>query len=152
MRRYLSLLLLPLLLLSCNRSGIGIFYSISQEKPLGETTLPSETLTVSAMVKAADEYYVSSGAIFRRAADGQIDTAWSDAIATPPSPYLFCTSLAFFGGNLYGLFTNEAGDLSALFSTAPDAIDWQRNKPFPFLRSRRPGAHGFKIDEFRRCG
>ena len=127
MRRYVCLLLLPLFLISCNRSGIGILYSISQEKPLGDTTLPSKSLTVSSLVKAADEYYVSSGAIFRRAADGQVETAWSDAIETPPSPYLFCTSLTFFGGKLYGIFSNDAGDLTALFSTAPDSIDWQQD-------------------------
>ncbi len=122
MRKFLILLcLIPLFLLSCNRSGMGIFYSISEEQPLTDTDLDN-ALSVSGMVKAGTDYFMSAGTLFRRTADGGI---WDDTVAMPVDMDV-CVALALFefDGNLYGLFADTAGNTTGLYVSAPGTINW----------------------------
>ncbi len=124
MRRFILLPLLVLLYVSCNESGMGIFYSISREQPLEDTTLPNN-LSVSGMVKGTSKYYVCAGGLYSRDISAGQNADWDDEVAVPDD-YPFCLALVEFDvdGNFYGLFSNINGDSTQIFTTPPDNIDW----------------------------
>jgi len=128
MRTLLIVLLLPFLLISCNRSGMGIFYSISEEQPLKDTALDN-SLSVTGMTEAASQYYVSAGTLFRRTAGGAPDTEWDDSVAMPDG-MAFCISLVAFNTNLYGVFTSFDGTSSGIYSSPADTIAWTETAAF----------------------
>ncbi|MBT3275502.1 MAG: hypothetical protein HN368_20265 [Spirochaetales bacterium] len=133
MRRLLILLLLPFLLFSCNRSGIGIFYSIREEQPLVDNTLDN-TLSLSSIVKAGGDYIITAGLLFSKAV---IDGAGGDwtAVASPASPHVFCSDMAFWNGKLYGIFSDSELDSIALFSKLPADADWEQ---IAFFDDKKP--------------
>ena len=123
MRRFSLLPVFFVFLISCNQSGIGIFYSISREQPLKNTTLP-DNLSISGMVKGESEYYVSGGGLYSRPITGGVEVEWDDAVATPSDGLSFCIRLLEFNDGLYGLFTNTSGNKTGIYSSGPKSIVW----------------------------
>ena len=133
MRRIFLLLFLISILFSCNESGIGIFYSISQEQPLEDTTLPN-TLSVSGMVKGTTNYLLSAGGLYSRVISAGADAAWDDQVEMPSDAsvdYALCIRLVAFDGKMYGLFTDNDGSATALFSTPVGEIQEKPAARFP---------------------
>jgi hypothetical protein len=132
MRRFFFLLFLSSILFSCNESGIGIFYSISQEQPLEDTTLPNN-LSVSGMVKGTTNYLLSAGGLYSRVISEGATASWDDEVKLPSNAsvdYTLCMRLVAFNGKMYGLFTDITGSNTALFSTPNDKIDWSKEGTF----------------------
>ena len=132
MRRIFLLLFLISILFSCNESGIGIFYSISQEQPLKDATLPN-ALSVSGMVKGTTKYFLSAGGLYSRVISAGVDVAWDDQVAMPSDgsvDYALCIRLVEFNGEIYGLFADTSGNKTALFSTPLGEIDWSEAASF----------------------
>lgn len=126
MRRLFLLLILLSLLISCNETGIGIFYSISQEQPLDDTSLPN-TLSVSGMTKGTTKYLLSAGGLYTRKISAGPKGEWDEGVDTPSSDsvdYTLCIRLVKFKGKMYGLFSDNSGNETAVFSTPANAIDW----------------------------
>ncbi len=123
MRRLFIFSLLFMLLSSCNESGMGIFYSISREQPLEDTTLPND-LSVSSMVEGTDTYYVCAGGLYSRDISSGQSAPWNDQVKMPSGSYDLCLELVEFNGEIYGLFTNIDGDLTRIYKTPRNKIDW----------------------------
>jgi len=122
-RLYILAAILLLSLISCNESGLGIFYSISQEQPLEDTTLPN-TLSVSDMVKGSKDYYVCAGGLYSRDISSGQNSPWDDEVKTPSAEYSLCINLVEFSGSFYGLFSNTAGNSTKIYKSPRDTISW----------------------------
>ena len=129
MRRFSLLPVFFVFLISCNQSGIGIFYSISREQPLKNTTLP-DNLSVSGMVKGESEYYVSGGGLYSRGITGGVEVEWNDAVATPSDELSLCIRLVEFKDKLYGLFTDTSGNKTGIYSSGRNSIKWTKAGSF----------------------
>jgi len=122
MRRFFLLPLLLFALASCNESGLGIFYSISREDPLEDTTLPND-LSVSGMVKSSETYYVCAGGLYSRdISDGEL-APWNP-LEMPSNEYDLCLALLEFKGSFYGFFSNTAADSTQIFTSEKENIAW----------------------------
>ena len=116
-------------LLGCNNSGIGILYSISEEKALVDNdTLPNE-LSVTGMVVLSDVYYLSAGSLFQRGATEAATADWS-IVDPPDATNVFCVQLTSFGGALYGIFASMDGSTSTLFTMTPGGGTWSAVSAF----------------------
>ena len=119
MRKFLILLLLPVIFASCNRSGMGIFYSISEEQPLSDTDLDN-TLSATGFAKAGTQYILSAGTLFSRPASESI---WTNTVDMPEGLGV-CVSLEAFGTNLYAVFADLVGSTTGLFTSPSGTIAW----------------------------
>jgi len=104
----ISILLAALLLLSgCGDKESGIFFSIEQERKLDNNNLP-DAGTFTSMVKLVNDYYVSTGAVYRVGDADNFDyhldgsTGKWTKIANPSGT--LCAGLGVVSGTLYGIF------------------------------------------------
>ena len=122
MRRFVLFVFSIAILASCNNSGVGILYSISEEVGLSDSdSIPNE-LSVTGMGLAGDTYYVAAGSLFKRSAAAELTSPW-ETVALPESMGL-CVRLEDFGGNIYGVFSDIAGTSSKLFTMAAGGTTW----------------------------
>ncbi len=133
MRRFFLLPFILLLFIGCNQSGNGIFYTISDEKPLEDSDTLPNTLSVSGMVEGDQKYFISAAGLYSRDKTTQIDAPWNDAVSMPPGGMTICVQLLEFGGKMYGLFSNAAGDVTKLYSSPLSGVQWTERGSFSQL-------------------
>jgi hypothetical protein len=119
MRKLLILLLLPVVLLSCNRSGMGIFYSISEEQPLADTDLDN-TLSVTGFAEAGTQYVMSAGTLFSRS---MTESVWTNTVDMPTG-LTVCVSLVTFSSDLYAVFADVTGVTTGLYTSPTGTVAW----------------------------
>ena len=119
MRKLLILLLLPVVFLSCNRSGMGIFYSISEEQPLADTDLDN-TLSVTGFAEAGTQYVMSAGTLFSRS---MTESVWTNTVDMPTG-LTVCVSLVTFGTELYAVFADSTGNTTGLYTSPTGTVAW----------------------------
>ena len=109
----------------------AIFATIETERR-SSTNLLSETLNVVGIESAAPGsgvYDVGAGAVFQGALSGFSGTiTWNPNTTITDRPFnpsgLVCNVMASFGGNLYGGFTDQAGNSSFYWAYAASPTSW----------------------------
>jgi len=120
MKKYILILitLIPLLLMSCNPDGIGIFYKISVEPHLSNSAL-SEKSVYKVVELAGTKYVLASGTVYKKNGSD-----W-DAIKTP-SGEIQAVSLEQLGAALYCVYADNNN--SSLYSG--DGSSWTIDSNF----------------------
>ncbi len=98
---------------SCNKDGVGIFYSIEKETPTVNNNLPDDS-TISGFAQGNNTFYVGAGKIFSVSVSEfePGNTIWSEltapAASTEDDVYQ-ALDVAYFDGNLYACYAPVAG-------------------------------------------
>jgi hypothetical protein len=123
-------ILLPLFLISCSQSPVGIFASIAREQRVLDERELENTLTVSDMAKAGGKYFISAGLLYYRDIDyGASELSQWQAISAPGSAddNYVTNSVVAFNGSIYATFTHQDGSPSGIYridvGANPPAID-----------------------------
>lgn len=112
MKKYALLLLIMVLLFSCNHDSTGIFYGISKAEPVSSSgNLPSELTGIYSLTSDATNVYVSGKQVYKKALAA---TAYSRTIK--PDNYTNSSKLASDGTNVYALWSSENGASQGLFT------------------------------------
>lgn len=131
MRKYIygitSILVVVAVVVSCNYSGMGIYYSIKEEQPLADNALPND-ITVQGMIKSGGSYYVAAGKLYvSPVAAVQADRIWETIV--PPEPNQvssnrsLCVKVISFSSLIIALYISLDGSKSSLYAldTSKDA-------------------------------
>ncbi len=126
-RVILTGILLPLFLIGCSQSPVGIFASIAREQRVVDERELENTLTISDMAEADGKYFISAGLLYYRDIDyGADDLSQWQAIDGPGAAddNYVTNSVVAFDGSIYATFTHQDGSPSGVYR-----IDVSANPP-----------------------
>lgn len=107
-----------LLLWACTAGGGSIYYTLENEVKTTDNTLKN-TIPIHGIAKLGTDYYVAAGNIWK-GASGTDTVSWNTtAPITPPAAGALCTALVEFGGDLYGGFITQSGNLGLYTAAVP---------------------------------
>ncbi|MFW6214221.1 MAG: hypothetical protein ACOC8L_15125, partial [Spirochaetota bacterium] len=117
-------LIVPMYLLSCSQSPVGIFASIAREQRVVDERELDNSLTVSDMAESSDRYFISAGLLYYRDIDyGASTLSQWQIIESPGSADDNSTTNAVvsFEGSIFATFTHQDGSPSGVYRVDPGA-------------------------------
>ncbi len=115
--------LIAVLLGSCTPDGGSIYFILENERAQPLSTLGS-TITVFDVARLGSTYFAAANTIFQGAIDGTsvtwVSSGASNPLGTLPAVDARCNALAAFGGNLWGGFRTDSGNLGLYTAAGSD--------------------------------
>lgn len=135
MRKNISVLfglIILFLLVSCNQSGYGVYYTVVNDKPLTDGDLPND-INIDRLIATNTDYFIATGTVYTRsiATADDVSYQWIEVANNSPNDQTFriCIGLETIGNQVYGLFQDDdMDDISyALFhmnTSDADSHNW----------------------------
>ena len=121
--KFLIIIVILLSLMSCFEFTGGLFYGLEEESEINNGSL-DDSITIGAMEKNADYYFVAAGKFMYRAIDSDINLDWTAKNPDDYSSYL-CHNMEIVGSTIYAIFySTDSKMFSADVSTPAAGITW----------------------------